>query len=109
MKKFAAAAVLLTALAVAMGQDKTASKKEDTKKPDEPAPVVVKGQLPRYFKQLGLTDVQKKEVYKVRAAYAAKIAKLNEEIAALRLKERDDTEAVLTAAQKDRLKELRGK
>ncbi len=102
MKKLVAVAVALAALGAGRAEDKTA-----TQKPDEPAPVIVKTQLPRYFKQLGLTDKQRKEVYRVRAGYAAKIAKLNEEIATLRLKEKGEVEGVLTEAQRKRLQEMR--
>ena len=47
-------------------------------------PVIVKASLPRYFKQLGLSDKQKKMVYKVRASYAAKIDDLQKQIDALK-------------------------
>jgi hypothetical protein len=77
----------------------------EDKKAEEP--IVVRVQLPRYYKQLLLSDQQKNTVYKVRSKYAAEIKKLNEQIAALREKETVDLEKVLTPAQKARLKELR--
>jgi hypothetical protein len=80
-----------------MGEDKKAEKE----------PVIVKAQLPRYFKQLGLSDKQKKEIYLIQAKYAVEIKKLNEQIDALKEKSKADVENILTNAQKSRLKELR--
>jgi hypothetical protein len=96
--------VLLTAAVAA--QDKLIKDKD--KKSAEPEPIVISKQLPRGWKTLGLTEKQKKEVYRVRAAFAAKLQKLEEAKKALRLKESADLEAILTEAQRSRLKELRG-
>jgi hypothetical protein len=89
------------------GQDKPTAK-SPAKSKAEPT-VVAKPSLPKYFKSLGLSDKQKKEVLKVRITYAAELAKLKEAMDALRLKETEDTEAILTEAQRARLKELRSK
>ena len=78
---------------------------EDKKTDNET--VIVRPQLPRNFKQLLLSDKQKNSVYKIRAKYPVEIKKLNEQIAALRDKERVELENVLTAVQKARLKEIR--
>ena len=75
------------------------------KKPDK-EPIIVKAQLPRYYKQLGLTDQQKKTIYKVRGSYAVKIEELQKQIAELKDKEKKELEGVLTDGQKKRLKEL---
>jgi hypothetical protein len=79
-----------------MGEDKKTDRE----------PIVVKAQLPRYFKQLGLSDKQKKTIYKIRGQYAVKIDELQQQIVALKEKEKSDVANVLTAAQKARLKEL---
>ncbi|HEY7313419.1 MAG TPA: hypothetical protein VH643_28980 [Gemmataceae bacterium] len=106
MKKFASAAVLLACLSLAVAQEK--STKEDKKKPDEtPAPVFVKGQLPRGWKALGLTDEQKKKVFTTKAKYAVKRQKLEEQLKALKDEETKELEKVLTDAQKQRLSELK--
>jgi hypothetical protein len=95
--------VVLLSGGVLIGQDK---KVGQDKKPDEKDPIIIKRQLPKNFSKLGLTDKQKKEVYKIRAKYAAKIEELNKQLKELKGKEKTDTENVLTAAQKARLKEL---
>jgi hypothetical protein len=82
-----------------MGEDKKGEKE----------PIIIRApQMPRYFKQLGLSDKQKKDIALIQTKYAAEIKKLNDEIAALREKSKADVENVLTAAQKARLREIRG-
>ena len=98
-----AAPVLFVALAFATGQEKTAAKQ----KPDDKEPVIVKASLPRYFKQLGLSAEQRKRVFTVKVKYAEKVQELQRQLEALKGQEKTDLEAVLTTAQKERLKELR--
>ena len=101
--RFVGLVVLLAVTAALVAQDST--KKDEVKKDD---PIVIgKSPLPKFFRQLGLTDKQKADIAKAQASYAVKIKKLQDEIAALKAKEKDDLEALLTPAQKDRLKELR--
>jgi Spy/CpxP family protein refolding chaperone len=49
----------------------------------EPTPKL-KGQLPQYWKNLGLTEAQKQQVYDTRAKYATKIGALTEQLKVLR-------------------------
>lgn len=80
------------------GQDK----KDD---PKDPPP---KGtNLPKYFKQLGLTDKQKTTILSIVAEHQAKIAALNKQIADLRAQEKKQVEEVLTDEQRARLREIR--
>ena len=76
------------------------------KKDDSKEPIVVSRRLPANYSKLGLTDKQKREIYKLRAAYSLKIEELQQQIAALKEREKADLENVLTEAQKARLKEL---
>jgi hypothetical protein len=99
------APLLLLGVALAAAQDKPAARKEG--KPDDKEPVIVKASLPRYFKQLGLSADQKKKVFTVKAKYAEKVQELQRQLEALKDQEKTDLEAVLTTAQKERLKELR--
>jgi hypothetical protein len=99
--------ISLTVLLLASWTLAAQEKKEDTKKPDDPAPVVIKGQLPKGWKQLGLSDKQKKDVLTTRAKYAQKRAKLEEQLKALKAEEAEALEALLTTGQKERLKELK--
>jgi hypothetical protein len=80
-----------------LGQDKKTDSKE---------PVFISKTLPRYYRQLGLSDKQKENIYKVRASYAVKIKELQNQIKELQGKEKGELEKVLTAAQKARLREL---
>jgi hypothetical protein len=76
------------------------------KKGDSKEPIVVRARLPANYNKLGLSDKQKKEVYKIRGKYAIKLEELQQQIAALRDQEKADVEKVLTEAQKLRLKEI---
>ena len=78
---------------------------QDTKKTDkEPPP---RGQLPQYYKRLGLSDEQLTAVRKIRGEYRTKIEKLRQEIADLQKEERTKLEQVLTPEQRARLREIR--
>jgi Spy/CpxP family protein refolding chaperone len=74
-------------------------------KKDPPAPR--SGSLPSNFKKLGLTDDQARQIRKIRGTYQAKIDALQQQINDLKAEREVETEKVLTAAQKARLKEIR--
>src|SRR4051794_13881674 len=78
-------------------------KKPDTKDPD----TKLRGFLPKYFKQVGISDDQKQAVYRVQAKYDTKLAELQKKIKDLKAEEMLECEKVLTKAQMERLKELR--
>lgn len=65
-----------------------------------------RGQLYAKWRQLGLTDEQKQQVYKIQAEYRSKIRELEQKIKQLRAEELTKATAVLTPAQKTRLREL---
>jgi len=65
-----------------------------------------RGQLPANWSKLGLDDTQKEKVYKIQAEYRPKIEDLQKQLAEIRDKEKKDLEAVLTPAQKARLREI---
>ena len=71
----------------------------------DPAPKV-KGQLPTYWKNLGLTEEQKQKVYATRAGYASKIDVLVQQVKELKSKEKADLEKILTDDQKASLRRL---
>jgi hypothetical protein len=66
-----------------------------------------RGQLPANFGKLGLTDVQKQDVYKIRSDYKGKISQLEAQIKKLKAEEKESLEKVLTPEQLKRLKEIR--
>ncbi|HWG41526.1 MAG TPA: hypothetical protein VN688_01985 [Gemmataceae bacterium] len=106
MRKSLSLAVLLAVVSMtAHAQDKTASGKPEPKKADEPAVVIVKSQLPRGWKALGLSAKQRTEILSTRAKYAAKRQALEEQIKALKVEEMTACEKVLTDAQRNLLKE----
>ena len=65
-----------------------------------------RGQLYTKWRELGLTDEQKQQVYTLQTEYRSKIADLDRKIRELRREERTKAEAILTPAQKARLREL---
>ena len=69
-------------------------------------PTRFRGQLYAKWRELGLTDEQKQNVYKIQTEYRGKIGELDRKIRQLRREERSKAEAVLTPAQKARLREL---
>lgn len=117
---FVLTAALLMGPAAATAQDPKdppkpgAAKPGETKpadtKPAEPKPSdtpAARGQLPPNWKQLGLTDEQKRHVYTVQSKYRARMEELQRQLADLRAQERKELEAILTPAQVERLKQIR--
>jgi hypothetical protein len=105
MRKCLSLAVLLAVVSLTVhGQDKS-TKTASPKKTEEPAVIVVKSQLPRGWKALGLSPKQRTEILTTRARYTAKRLALEEQIKALKLEEMTACEKLLTPAQRDRLNE----
>jgi hypothetical protein len=90
---------LMLAIVVLSGPGVFSQEKKDPKEP-------VKGMLPTYWKQLGLSKDQTQEVYTIQAKYKADIAKLKDQIEELEAKQRKDLEKVLTEAQRTKLREI---
>lgn len=78
--------------------------KKEVKK-DDPVPKA-KGFLPQNFGKLGLTDVQKQQVYDVQAKYNTEIDKLEAKIRELKASRDKEVKAVLTPEQRKRLEEI---
>lgn len=74
--------------------------------PKKDAPGKARGTLPAGWNKLGLTDQQKQKIYSTRAEYRAKIDALESQIKDLKKKEMTEMQAVLTDAQKARLREI---
>lgn len=72
-------------------------------KKDGPKP---KGQLPQNWRKLGLDDSQVTKIYSIQAEYRGKIQPLEKQIADLKEKQLSEMQAVLTTAQKARLREI---
>lgn len=65
-----------------------------------------KGQLPQGWSKLGLSDEQKQKVYDIHAKYKAKIDEYEAKIKEAKDQQRKDELAVLTDAQKKKLKDM---
>jgi Spy/CpxP family protein refolding chaperone len=88
----------------ATGQDKKDDPKKDDPKKNDP-PVKLKGMLPQYWGQLGLSDEQKQNIYRVQNQHDTEIKKLEAKIAELKATKLREMRAVLTADQKKKLEE----
>ena len=86
--------LVIMASSVLQGQDK------DKKEP--PKGVT----LPNYYNKLGLSEEQKKKILQIRGEMRDKVDELKKKIDEVETKSRQEWEAVLTADQKARLKEI---
>jgi len=59
-----------------------------------------RGRLPQYYGQIGLSEKQRTEIYGVQAKHRPQIQDLQKQLAALRAKEKEEVNAILTAEQK---------
>ncbi|MFO0877392.1 MAG: hypothetical protein U0840_08455 [Gemmataceae bacterium] len=96
--------LVLALMGTAFAQDKD---KDKPKKPEEGTTTKLKGQLPPYYKKLGLRDDQVQKIYKLRADYKQKVDDLKKKMDLLKVDEKESLEKVLTPEQLKRLKELR--
>jgi hypothetical protein len=71
-----AAGLLALCSLVAVGNLVGDDKKADTKDPEPKA----RGILPKYYKQLGVTEDQRQAIYKIENSYTAKIDALQKQI-----------------------------
>jgi hypothetical protein len=71
----------------------------------EPPPAV-KGQLPKYWSKIGLSDDQKQKVYAIHATYLSKIESLRRQIKDLQQKEKGEQEKLLTDDQRAALRRI---
>ncbi|HEX4609495.1 MAG TPA: hypothetical protein VH092_14955, partial [Urbifossiella sp.] len=74
-------------------------------KKDDPSPKA-KGTLPPSWGKLGLTDVQKQDVYSIQNKYGTEIDKLDAKIKEMKAARDKEMKAVLTPEQKKRLEEI---
>jgi peptidoglycan hydrolase CwlO-like protein len=99
--------LLLVTMVFAMTLGSVWSADNPKKAADDKKEPAAKGTLPANWKKLGLTDDQVKKVYKAQSDYRNKIAVLEEQIKELKSKEKSEMEALLTDAQKARLREIK--
>src|SRR5579871_6639630 len=92
------AAMLLLSTPWLAGQEKKDSDKDPPKSGE--SAVKARGQLPQYWRQLGLSDDQRKKVYEVQTTYKSRLEALEKQVKELRDQERKELEKVLTAEQK---------
>lgn len=92
---FGVLAVVLIAGGGLLGDDKNGA-----------PPAKLKGFLPMNWGKLGLSEEQKQKVYGVQAKYRDKIGDLEKQISDMKKQQQTDMEAVLSDAQKARLREI---
>lgn len=68
-----------------------------------------RGRLPNNFRQLGLSQKQIDDIYGVQKKYHAEIEELKQRLEALEAQEDQEVHDILTAEQKTKLEELRGR
>jgi Spy/CpxP family protein refolding chaperone len=94
-------------LAVALGASASlAQEPKNEQKPAEKAEGKAKGQLPMYWKQLGLSEEQVQKVYKLQSKYNEEIDVLEAKIKELKDRMAKERLAILTADQKKRLEDV---
>ena len=99
-----ASTLVLAAVSLnSIGQEKT--KKADTKA-KAGAKEKPKGRLPAYYKEV-VTDEQRDQIYAIQAKYAKQLDDLQSQIDALKAKQSDEIEGLLSAEQKEKLAKLR--
>lgn len=94
---------------IVVGQEPKPTTKQDAKDKETPKTepkTKLKGFLPTYYGQLGLTDEQKQKVYGVRNKAEEEINKLEAQIKALREKSTKDCHEILTTEQKKKLEDI---
>jgi hypothetical protein len=94
----------LVAVAVIAGLLAADDKKDE--KNDTKETVKVKTQLRQHWKELGLEKDQVTKIYEIQTDYGTKIAALQKQINELKKKQEQEEFAVLTDAQRVRLKEI---
>lgn len=87
-----------------LAQADGAAKKAEAKKPA--AKKKFRGRLPNYYGKVGVSNEQRQTIYGIQAKYHEQIEALERQIAELTEKRDAEIEAVLTPAQKARVKEL---
>ena len=95
---------LLTLTAWALAQD--AKKDSPPSKDDSKVVVVTKHPLPQHYKQLGLSDEQKKQLARVQTDFGMKIDELQAQINKLKQEEKQAMEKLLTDAQRAQLLDI---
>ncbi len=98
MRKLLSGLVGALALVLVVGVIATADDKKESTKGGE--------KLPAQWGKLGLSDEQKQKIYSIEDEYKSQIDTLEKQVKELRHKEKVAMEAVLTDAQKARLKEI---
>lgn len=66
----------------------------------------LRGTLPANWGRLGLSDDQRRSIYKAQDEFRAKEAELEEQLRKLRNKRKETLEALLTEEQKKKLKDI---
>ena len=83
---------------------------QDAKKADSKAKAGAKekpkGRLPAYYKDV-VTDEQRDQIYAIQAKYAKQVEDLQSQLDAVKVKQNDEIEGLLSAEQKEKLAKVK--
>jgi TolA-binding protein len=79
----------------------------DGEKQATPKRRAARGRLPNFYGQVGVSTSQRNSIYEIQSKYREQLEELEKQIVALREKQEQEMEAVLTPEQKKTLHELR--
>jgi Spy/CpxP family protein refolding chaperone len=88
---------MLVATQSSTGQERAAGQKKEAKAP--------KGRLPAYYADV-VTAKQREEIYSIQSSYATQLKDLNQQIADLLKKQREEIEALLSPEQRAQLEKI---
>jgi hypothetical protein len=91
----------IVAWSPSVGQEGKAEKPKAAKKEKE-----AKGRLPAYYGEV-VSEEQRAKIYEIQKKYAQQIENLQAQLEALRVKQNEEIEAVLTKEQLDKVNALR--
>lgn len=95
-----------TPVLLAQAEDTSAKPERTTSTAAAPAKKLT-GRLPPGYGKLGVSDEQRQKIYAIQHRYEQQITELEKQIEALEARVDEESQAVLTTAQKARLKEVR--
>jgi hypothetical protein len=106
-KKFVVATLASTLVVAVISLDSIG---QDAKKPDSKAKAGArakgKGRLPAYYKDV-VTEEQRDQIYAIQAKYVKQLEDLQSQIDAVKAKQSDEIEGLLSAEQKEKLAKVK--
>lgn len=99
--------VSVLAMALLVSGANSVAAQDKGKSKSEPPSSKVRGVLPQHYRQLGLSEEQRQNIYKIQNEYADKIDDLQKKIDDMKAERNAKYLKALTKAQRDRLEEIK--